>query len=173
MSQVKRPILMLTPSTCSSFTFLFQDDDPGPEFQDRACDFIPATPRDVVLYMNVGDMLQRISNGTWYAFLMYISVISEIFIFAYLSHVLSAPPLETIVPRNFDTLLYCAPSNTSPFLLLLLDIYPSGMHRVRVSGKDSGQTTPPRYSIPYFVCPTPDGIIEPLPSLVAAAGKKN
>lgn len=55
----------------------------------------------------------------------------------------------------------------------LPDSYPSGMHRVSVSGRASGRAIPARYSIPYFVGPAPDGIIEPQPSLVAAVGKKH
>jgi isopenicillin N synthase-like dioxygenase len=48
----------------STFTFLFQDENSGLEFGDRASgDFIPATPREGVLYMNIGDMFQRISNS--------------------------------------------------------------------------------------------------------------
>jgi isopenicillin N synthase-like dioxygenase len=48
----------------STFTFLFQDENAGLEFGDRASgDFIPATPREGVLYMNIGDMFQRISNS--------------------------------------------------------------------------------------------------------------
>ena len=51
-------------STCSTFTFLFQDENSGLEFGDRASgDFMPATPREGILYMNIGDMFQRISNG--------------------------------------------------------------------------------------------------------------
>jgi isopenicillin N synthase-like dioxygenase len=47
----------------SSFTFLFQD-GPGLEFGDRKTgDFMPATPIEGVMYMNIGDMFQRISNG--------------------------------------------------------------------------------------------------------------
>ena len=100
----------------SLFTFLFQDENSGLEFGDRASgEFIPATPREGILYMNIGDMFQRISNN----------------------------------------------------------VYLSGMHRVSISGRASGQPTPARYSIPYFVCPTLNGIIEPQPSLVTAVGKKH
>jgi isopenicillin N synthase-like dioxygenase len=99
------------PLVHSSFTFLFQDSNPGLEFGQRtSTHFLPATPRDGVLYMNIGDMFQRISNN----------------------------------------------------------IYPSGLHRVSVAGKAS----PARYSIPYFVCPAPDGVIEPQGSLVARVGKQ-
>ncbi|PVH90423.1 putative leucoanthocyanidin dioxygenase, partial [Periconia macrospinosa] len=100
----------------STFTFLFQDENAGLEFGDRASgEFIPATPREGIIYMNIGDMFQRISNN----------------------------------------------------------IYPSGLHRFSVSGKARGEPTPARYSIPYFVCPAPDGIIEPQASLVAAVGKSH
>ncbi|PQE29143.1 thymine dioxygenase protein [Rutstroemia sp. NJR-2017a BBW] len=53
-----------------------------------------------------------------------------------------------------------------------LGFYPSALHRVVISGKASGEPTPARYSIPYFVVPLPDGVIEPQPSLVTAHGKQ-
>ncbi|KAF1978149.1 putative leucoanthocyanidin dioxygenase [Bimuria novae-zelandiae CBS 107.79] len=47
----------------SLFTLLFQDDHGGLEFLDRQTNtFIPASPKDGVLYMNIGDMFQRLSN---------------------------------------------------------------------------------------------------------------
>ncbi|KAF4635091.1 hypothetical protein G7Y89_g3018 [Cudoniella acicularis] len=99
----------------STFTLLFQDAQSGLEFGDRKYGgFMPATPKEGVLYMNIGDMFQRISNG----------------------------------------------------------LYPSSIHRVVISGKDNGEETPERYSIPYFVAPLPDEVIEPQPSLVAALGKQ-
>ncbi|KAF2686896.1 putative leucoanthocyanidin dioxygenase [Lentithecium fluviatile CBS 122367] len=95
----------------SLFTLLFQDANGGLEFLDRGTDtFIPATPKDGVLYMNIGDMFQRISNG----------------------------------------------------------FYPSTLHRVVASQG----TTAARYSIPYFVVPEPDGIVQPQPSRVAIDGKQ-
>jgi hypothetical protein len=94
--------------------------------------------------MNIGDMFQRISNSK-----------------ATLPFFCLMPPSS--YPRF----------NANLFLSLLLDIYPSGLHRVSVSGTATGQPTPARYSIPYFVCPAPNGTIEPQPSLIAAIGKKN
>ena len=49
----------------SSFTLLFQDDCGGLEFQDPAQedDFLAATPQPGSLVLNIGDMIQRISNG--------------------------------------------------------------------------------------------------------------
>jgi hypothetical protein len=48
----------------SSFTLLFQDASGGLEFGDRKTgEFIPATPQEGIVYMNIGDMFQRISNG--------------------------------------------------------------------------------------------------------------
>lgn len=48
----------------SAFTLLFQDTHGGLQFLDRASgDFIDAVPKKGVLYMNIGDMFQRISNG--------------------------------------------------------------------------------------------------------------
>ncbi|KAF2785925.1 putative leucoanthocyanidin dioxygenase [Melanomma pulvis-pyrius CBS 109.77] len=48
----------------SAFTLLFQDTHGGLQFLDRASgEFIDAVPKEGVLYMNIGDMFQRISNG--------------------------------------------------------------------------------------------------------------
>ncbi|CAG8960681.1 hypothetical protein HYFRA_00013449 [Hymenoscyphus fraxineus] len=95
----------------SLFTLLFQDKNSGLEFGDRETgDFASAIPKEGVLYMNIGDMLDR--------------------------------------------------------------FYPSGLHRVVVSGKKNAEETPARYSIPYFIAPTPDDIIVPSPSLVARQGKQ-
>ncbi|CAG8971839.1 hypothetical protein HYALB_00001950 [Hymenoscyphus albidus] len=95
----------------SLFTLLFQDSNSGLEFGDRETgDFASAMPKEGVLYMNIGDMLDR--------------------------------------------------------------VYPSGLHRVVVSGKANGEETPARYSIPYFVTPTPDDVIAPSPSLVARQAKQ-
>jgi isopenicillin N synthase-like dioxygenase len=45
--------------------------------------------------------------------------------------------------------------------------YPSALHRVVVRN-----ATVPRYSIPYFMPPTGDGLIEPQPSRVEKDGKR-
>ena len=48
----------------SLFTLLFQDSHGGLQFFDRASEtFIDAVPKEGVLYMNIGDMFQRVSNG--------------------------------------------------------------------------------------------------------------
>lgn len=48
----------------SAFTLLFQDTHGGLQFLDRASgEFIDAVPKEGVLYMNIGDMFQRVSNG--------------------------------------------------------------------------------------------------------------
>ncbi|KAF2649778.1 putative leucoanthocyanidin dioxygenase [Lophiostoma macrostomum CBS 122681] len=94
----------------SSFTLLFQDENGGLQFLDRASnEFIDAVPKDGVLYMNIADMFQRISNG----------------------------------------------------------FYPSALHRVIIKN-----STASRYSIPYFVPPSGDGLIEPQPSRVEKDGKR-
>ncbi|KAJ4354347.1 uncharacterized protein N0V89_006082 [Didymosphaeria variabile] len=94
----------------SIFTLLFQDENSGLEFQDRRTGgFLEATPQEGVIYMNIGDMFMRISNG----------------------------------------------------------FYPSALHRV-VANEGA---TPDRYSIPYFVVPDREGVIEPLPSRVKEDGK--
>lgn len=55
---------LITDSEPSSFTLLFQDVNGGLQFLDRASgEFIDATPQEGVLYMNIGDMFERISNG--------------------------------------------------------------------------------------------------------------
>ncbi|KAL8863817.1 MAG: hypothetical protein Q9174_007538 [Haloplaca sp. 1 TL-2023] len=92
------------------FTLLFQDEHGGLQFLDRASgEFIDAVPQDGVLYMNIGDMFQRVSNG----------------------------------------------------------YYPSALHRVVTKSPNA-----PRYSIPYFVPPSSDGLIEPQPSRVAKDGEQ-
>lgn len=50
----------------SSFTLLFQDSHGGLEFADRiAGGFMSAVPREDMLYMNIGDMFMRLSNGLY------------------------------------------------------------------------------------------------------------
>jgi isopenicillin N synthase-like dioxygenase len=102
----------------STFTLLFQDSNSGLEFEDRRTGkFIAATPKDGVLYMNIGDMFQRMSNG----------------------------------------------------------FYPSAKHRVIVyDGRDggAGEQVVSRYSLPHFISPAMDGVIEPQPSCVARDGKQ-
>ena len=51
-------------SSESSFTLLFQDKIGGLEFEDRESGaYMPAVPKEGLLYMNIGDMFSRISNG--------------------------------------------------------------------------------------------------------------
>lgn len=49
----------------STFTLLFQDSAGGLEFEDRSNknEFLPAAPDGDKLYLNVGDMLMRLSNS--------------------------------------------------------------------------------------------------------------
>lgn len=56
----------VTNTQSSTFTMLFQDDCGGLEFEDpnHAGLFVPATPVPGTLALNIGDMLQRFSNGT-------------------------------------------------------------------------------------------------------------
>ena len=51
----------------SSFTMLFQDDCGGLEFEDpdHPGSFVPAAPVHSALALNIGDMLQRLSNGAF------------------------------------------------------------------------------------------------------------
>ena len=57
--------LTLKPST---FTLLFQDECGGLEFEDpnHVGSFLPALPVPGALTLNVGDMLQRLSNGAFF-----------------------------------------------------------------------------------------------------------
>jgi isopenicillin N synthase-like dioxygenase len=54
-------------SDWTSITLLFQDDCGGLEVEDvnRPGSFVPATPMKNSIVMNVGDLLQRWSNGWW------------------------------------------------------------------------------------------------------------
>jgi hypothetical protein len=53
-----------TDRVISTFTMLFQNESAGLEFGDRKTgEFMSAIPTEGVLYINIGDMLQRISNG--------------------------------------------------------------------------------------------------------------
>ena len=48
----------------STFTLLFQDSRGGLEFVNRETgEFMPADPQGDMLYLNIGDMFMRISNG--------------------------------------------------------------------------------------------------------------
>jgi isopenicillin N synthase-like dioxygenase len=61
---------MLTPNSQSTITMLFQDERGGLELQDpQTKEFLHAQPEDGALVLNVGDMLQRFTNGPWPRFL--------------------------------------------------------------------------------------------------------
>lgn len=50
----------------SSFTLSFQDATGGLEFRDRKSDlFMPVVPRKDAVYLNIGDMMERSSNGLY------------------------------------------------------------------------------------------------------------
>lgn len=127
------PFYSMAPSSTanglgSAFTLLFQDAHGGLQFLDRASgDFIDAIPKEGVLYMNIGDMFQRISNGR------------------------SSPYRDG---EYYDD---SCPTGA----------YPSALHRVVVKNPEAA-----RYSIPYFVSPSSDGIIQPQASRVAKDGKQ-
>ncbi|KAJ3543706.1 hypothetical protein NM208_g3441 [Fusarium decemcellulare] len=107
----------------SSFTILFQDANGGLKYFDRPSEtFRDAIPKEGVLYMNIGDMFERVSNGECASLLVEIIVSNGAF---------------------------------------YRGIYPSALHEVVV--RNPGQA---RYSIPYFMSPIGEGIIEPQPSLV-------
>lgn len=51
----------------STFTILFQDSQGGLELQDPSTEtFLKAEPKDGACILNIGDMLQRFSNGLEY-----------------------------------------------------------------------------------------------------------
>ena len=55
---------LIYPLDDSMFTLLFQDSNGGLQYLDRLSGtFVDAIPIAGVLYMNVGDMLERLSNG--------------------------------------------------------------------------------------------------------------
>ncbi|KAK4506267.1 hypothetical protein PRZ48_004232 [Zasmidium cellare] len=48
----------------SSYTLLFQESESGLEFQNRANgEYLPASPREGVMYLNIGELMERFSNG--------------------------------------------------------------------------------------------------------------
>ncbi len=50
----------------SAFTMLFQDDRGGLELRDpHSQEFLHAAPEEGALVLNIGDMLQRFTNGTY------------------------------------------------------------------------------------------------------------
>ncbi|MCJ1226261.1 hypothetical protein MMC12_002911 [Toensbergia leucococca] len=102
----------------SSFTLLFQDDCGGLELEDphQEGKFLPAKPVPNALVLNIGDMLQRLSNDT----------------FISATHRVTLPPLQD-----------------------------------RFNGAQ--RLTRARYSIPYFVAPDSDTLIECLPACINAA----
>jgi isopenicillin N synthase-like dioxygenase len=115
----------VTDITCSQFTLLFQDENGGLQFLDRASkEFIDAIPQQGVLYMNIGDMFQRVSNGKF-------------------------------------ILIFPCPANS------LIGFYPSALHRVVIKNPNA-----PRYSIPFFVPPSSDGVVRPQPSRVERDGEQ-
>ena len=62
------PIFLgITDAQNSTFTMLFQDDCGGLEFEDpnNPGSFVPAAPTIGALTLNIGDMLQRFSNGAF------------------------------------------------------------------------------------------------------------
>jgi isopenicillin N synthase-like dioxygenase len=121
----------------SSITMLFQDDCGGLEVEDidHPLRFIPATPIKDAIVMNVGDLLQRWSNGM---------LCPIIFV-----------PFSCVFMRG--SLMLCA------------DILRSTKHRVTLPPLSDRYNGPnrmvrERYSIPYFLAPDPDSVVECLPT---------
>jgi len=51
-------------NSSSTFTLLFQDSNGGLEFANPVDGkFLPAVPEEGMLYLNMGDMFARLSNG--------------------------------------------------------------------------------------------------------------
>ncbi|MCJ1459033.1 hypothetical protein MMC28_009410 [Mycoblastus sanguinarius] len=69
VEKLNREVLARLPAHTdwSTFTLLFQDSAGGLEFADRENEgeFLPAIPDGDKLYLNVGDMLMRLSNGRY------------------------------------------------------------------------------------------------------------
>ena len=117
---------------------LFQDDCGGLELEDpnNPGSFLPANPVPNALVLNIADMMQRFTNGR---------------------HCLLSP---IRAPCAIQSFAYASAGN-----------FPSAMHRValpplqeRYAGEE--RITRERYSIPYFVAPDHDGLVDCLPSMV-------
>lgn len=122
----------------SSITMLFQDDCGGLEVEDVSSPgtYIPAAPIKNAIVMNVGDLLQRWSNGV-------------------------SPGRE----------LFCRQP------LTCIDLLRSTRHRVtlpplldRFEGTE--HITRRRFSIPYFMSPDSDSVIECIPSCIGEGAAK-
>ena len=120
----------------TTITLLFQDDCGGLQVEDpkRAGEFIDVAPVPGTLVMNVGDMLMRWSNGMSF--------------------------LKALEPQAGLTFWNCG-----AYFWRYLDYLKSTSHRVqlpprqdRYSGNE--RLTRARYSIPYFIAPDPDRMIE-------------
>lgn len=80
----------------SSITLLFQDDCGGLEVEDvnNPGKFVPATPIKNAVIMNVGDLMQRWSNGSWAAPLVDLYVLTNTDHLRSTSHRVTLPPLS-------------------------------------------------------------------------------
>lgn len=133
-----------------SIVLLFQDDCGGLEVQKPgSSEFIQVPPIKDTFVMNIGDVLMRWSNG----------VLKKI------SHC-SCPSLVYFAFRLSGFRYHCLPA-----LLIYVskDYLLSTLHRVDLPPYQEGSTgkdvmTPHRYSIPFFVHPNPDTIMECFPS---------
>ena len=84
-----------TDTQSSTFTILFQDDCGGLEFENpkHPGSFVPATPITDALTLNVGDMLQRFSNGVLASmFLNWANTKMILDVFPSASHRVTLPP---------------------------------------------------------------------------------
>ena len=139
---------MLKTLLLSSFTILFQDSCGGLELENPHLpgSFVAATPIPDTLVLNIGDMLQRITNGTKSTSLY---ILSKLRLF-----------------RTTYLLL----------LTFSLDTFQSATHRVTLppivqsSSNLASRITSARYSIPYFFAPDDNAMIETLPSKVDVDG---
>ena len=127
-----------------SFTLLFQDDCGGLELEDprQKGRFLAATPVEGALVLNIGDMWQRVSNGTWFR--------------------RSSPPASYDGKGSADALKGRFNSATHRVALPPLEERYEGAERM----------TRARYAIPYFCAPDHDALIKVYESLVERDGEK-
>lgn len=120
----------------SAITMLFQDDCGGLEVQDidHPLRYIPATPVENAIVVNVGDLLQRWTNG----------MLSQ------KNHASQSERLQVFNISFSDVLRSTKHRVTLPTTIN--------------NSNGSNQMVKERFLIPYFIAPDPDSIIDCLPT---------